>query len=780
MSISLAWSLSSGATKYTVYRSTDGSRGAALGSLTAPPYVDTTAVAGTSYTYGVTASNSAGESALSVQVQAEIPVPAPSPTPSPAPAPSPSPSPASAPTPSPSPAPAPSPTPTPAGAFAWSKLSPADPSVAFGPYGFYFTPACMLPGSKIHHVWGGTWEYDVSGVATATLVKPTPPGNPENHGCAYVPAENAVYSGDGGPDGSVNIVPSRRFDVATSTYADLPAATTADACLLYDPAQNRLLSLGGWTTGQPLKVRPLAGTWQTLPTTVPPITTEAARMTFLRASISSQGRVGVLADNEELYEWDGVSTAFTLMPTTGAKPLAYSLCVLDEINDRYVAWCGANVVAGDNSNPLGVTCILPRSTWAWESLAILGPPKRNMASQVMLADSGNVYLLSDGGYIEIWKLSGTASTTVTPAPAPTPTTTPTTPTPTPTTTPAPTTSATTTGNWTSRPLPQLNVDGSPNGPFTAGYETKHVCGVKVTAAQAAKLGLKLAEDGIVFMGGDYVGAPQNQSYRQEVWSHGLTSGVWNLECAYDSPAPRPINPDAIGVHNDIDLRGRIAMVPGMIMSQPNGADAWGWTGGTNWTQLTNGFPGTGMFRGGCFDAATGRWISFRPSATLGHTCREFDPATWAMTAETPWPQFAGLSLSYEQGQPCIVGRYAYFLASHTADGLTYDVWALRWHLDNRTIEQITAPPVASVTPESTLLAACGTKVVFPYITGPEGVVNGVYVLDTTTLVWSLDTSPAPSDLAMNCHIALGDGTSFMCGRAFQTPHQTSEFIYRPA
>jgi len=81
MSISLAWSLSSGATKYTVYRSTDGSRGAAIGSLTAPPYVDTTAVVGTSYAYGVTASNSAGESALSVQVQAEIPIPAPAPVP---------------------------------------------------------------------------------------------------------------------------------------------------------------------------------------------------------------------------------------------------------------------------------------------------------------------------------------------------------------------------------------------------------------------------------------------------------------------------------------------------------------------------------------------------------------------------------------------------------------------------------------------------------------------------------------------------------------------------
>jgi hypothetical protein len=51
-----------------VYRSTSaGTQGASIGTPTTPSFTDTTAVPGTTYYYGVTASNSGGTSALSVQ-----------------------------------------------------------------------------------------------------------------------------------------------------------------------------------------------------------------------------------------------------------------------------------------------------------------------------------------------------------------------------------------------------------------------------------------------------------------------------------------------------------------------------------------------------------------------------------------------------------------------------------------------------------------------------------------------------------------------------------------
>ncbi|HSY26228.1 MAG TPA: hypothetical protein VK832_01890, partial [Burkholderiaceae bacterium] len=62
-SISLSWSASTGATSYQVYRN-----GASVGSSTSTSYTDTGLSASTSYTYDVTAINSAGTSAASSTV----------------------------------------------------------------------------------------------------------------------------------------------------------------------------------------------------------------------------------------------------------------------------------------------------------------------------------------------------------------------------------------------------------------------------------------------------------------------------------------------------------------------------------------------------------------------------------------------------------------------------------------------------------------------------------------------------------------------------------------
>ena len=66
--MTVTWNASAGATSYTVYRSSSlGTQGSPIGSTAATSLPDTTPVPGTTYYYGVTATGSAGTSALSAQ-----------------------------------------------------------------------------------------------------------------------------------------------------------------------------------------------------------------------------------------------------------------------------------------------------------------------------------------------------------------------------------------------------------------------------------------------------------------------------------------------------------------------------------------------------------------------------------------------------------------------------------------------------------------------------------------------------------------------------------------
>jgi len=76
----VSWSASSGATSYTVYRSTAaGAQGSSLGSTASTSFNDATATPGTVYYYGVTATGSGGTSALSAQDSGYAAVPPPPP-----------------------------------------------------------------------------------------------------------------------------------------------------------------------------------------------------------------------------------------------------------------------------------------------------------------------------------------------------------------------------------------------------------------------------------------------------------------------------------------------------------------------------------------------------------------------------------------------------------------------------------------------------------------------------------------------------------------------------
>ena len=66
--VQITWTGSSGATSYTVYRSSAaGVTGTAIGTTTSTSFTDTNPVPGTTYYYGVTATGAGGEGSLSVQ-----------------------------------------------------------------------------------------------------------------------------------------------------------------------------------------------------------------------------------------------------------------------------------------------------------------------------------------------------------------------------------------------------------------------------------------------------------------------------------------------------------------------------------------------------------------------------------------------------------------------------------------------------------------------------------------------------------------------------------------
>ena len=67
-SVTVTWTASTGASSYTVYRSTSsGSQGSSVGTTSLTSFTDNTPVPGTTYFYGVTATGSGGTSVLSAQ-----------------------------------------------------------------------------------------------------------------------------------------------------------------------------------------------------------------------------------------------------------------------------------------------------------------------------------------------------------------------------------------------------------------------------------------------------------------------------------------------------------------------------------------------------------------------------------------------------------------------------------------------------------------------------------------------------------------------------------------
>ncbi|MEO8741343.1 MAG: hypothetical protein ABI537_16805 [Casimicrobiaceae bacterium] len=332
---------------------------------------------------------------------------------------------------------------------------------------------------------------------------------------------------------------------------------------------------------------------------------------------------------------------------------------------------------------------------------------------------------------------------------------------------------TTSGKYTVLSMPPMPSDGHAVAPFMNGQTTKHVAMVEVAPGKVAAYA------------GDFTGAPYVDSYRQDAFTLDLASNTWTLRETYAKAGLKPKRPDTMGIAWDA-LKSRILLIPGILSeSPPPPAGAWAHHADGTWT-VDNGLQwGTGMMRGGCMDAHTRRWIAVGESATLGSVVRDYNIDDWSKATTTPWPGADGTFQTYvDQSLPCIVGRYVYFVAqTKFASGAPIQVRFYRWNIDARgPVQRLADPPVANSTPESTLLAGSGTKVVWPHILGPEGVIDAMLVYDVATDKWVADAArpnvPA-TEFLMNSLCALADGRVLMGGSAFNTTRQRHIFIYRP-
>lgn len=314
-------------------------------------------------------------------------------------------------------------------------------------------------------------------------------------------------------------------------------------------------------------------------------------------------------------------------------------------------------------------------------------------------------------------------------------------------------------------------DGHAVAPFMAGCVTKHVAMVEVAPGKVA------------CYAGDFTGAPYEDSYRQDAWTLDVASNTWTRRDAYSSADPRPHRPDTMGIGWDAQKQD-ILLIPGVLtgVTQPP-FGAWRHHSDGTWS-VDNGLKwGTGMMRGGCADWQTRQWVSIFESATRGGVIRLWNVDNWSLVVDTLWTSGGSDFQCYADSLPCLVGRWVYYVARTIfSSGAHPEVRFYRFNIDTKAVERMANPPVTDSTPESTVLAGSGTKVVWPHILGPEGAIDRMLVYDTVAGTWGEELSrPAiPSNkFLMNSLCSLADGRVLMAGSAFNSSNQTVIIGYQP-
>lgn len=340
-------------------------------------------------------------------------------------------------------------------------------------------------------------------------------------------------------------------------------------------------------------------------------------------------------------------------------------------------------------------------------------------------------------------------------------------------TPPPGTPGNYTGVITSFPLPALA-----GAPFSRTTASKHT---------------NMASDGrrLYVSGGDWV-----TSATDGTWSMDLTTGTWRQDVpapVYPTlPAPHALQDGAGFVW--VASRNQFLLWPGSYYAYESAGNPilnyargmWWFDPATNkYTQETGLFgtylSNTGNLFGGAFDEVNNQIIAFGDSESDTIVKR------WDVNALTRLPDLrynltnpGGYAAYFRQGQHVKIGRYVYIVGYRTnGTRASQRPLFLRWHLDNRTMEELPAPPANGPSMEliELRLATSRGKVVWPFMTGPEGELRAIYVYNPANNTWYTDTQvPSYGNFIANSVTSLPDGRVAMSGGVFGR-QQTHMWFY---
>jgi hypothetical protein len=340
-------------------------------------------------------------------------------------------------------------------------------------------------------------------------------------------------------------------------------------------------------------------------------------------------------------------------------------------------------------------------------------------------------------------------------------------------TPPPATPGNYTGVITSFPLPSLA-----GAPFSLSTASKHT---------------NMASDGrrLYVSGGDWT-----TSATDGTWSMDLATGAWRQDVGapvYPSlPAPHALQDGAGFVW--VASQNKFLLWPGFYYAYESSGHPllnyakgiWWFDPATNqYTQDTRLFgtygSSTGNLFGGIYDEVNNQIVAFGDAATDNLVKR------WDVGSMTRLPDLrynlsnpSGFFPYFGQGQHVKIGRHVYIVGYRTnGNRSSQRPILLRWHLDNRIMEEMAPPPAdgTAIQPIEVRIGTSRGKVVWPFMTGPEGELRAIYVFDPAQNRWYTDTQvPSYGNFIANSVTSLPDGRIAMSGGVFGR-HQTHMWFY---
>ncbi len=653
--------------------------------------------------------------------------------------------------------------------------------------------------------WGGVISAFDPIAGRWTKLSPQIGGGVHNRTLAYDPINDRVWLGSGT---GTQLVGVNYFDPATRQWVNHPMTGRtpgSEAAMIFDPAGKRFIVFGGWQRIplSTMSIDPVATTMVTVPVAGGPSweASAASRMTMWRSALDTRrNRILYVDIDGSVWALPLTLAGWQKIATLGTSPPELTQYVYDASVDALVGWASSPRLAGGDPAPGTVreTWLLPLSTMTWlkaashaagdfvpsdgtyVEYALAYDPVRQ---QVILHTQNGNYNPSTWAYkapANLGSVSPPPATTPPPpvtAPPPPATTPPPAPPPTPGTT-APAPIVTSLGTITSFPLP-----ADRNVPYSSVGASKHT-----------NMAYSPATGRLYVQGGDWL-----HSATDGTWSMSLVDGSWRRDVGapvYPSlPAPHALQ-DGAGFEW-VPGRSKFLIWPGAYFPyEPEGTPireyakgAWWFDPATNaYTQELGLFgnfgESSGSTHGGVYDEVRDEIVVLLDSGK-GLAVRRWQMGTLSRLADIPLRIQPPLSSPtdrahyFTRGKFAKVGRHVY-VVGYSTDGISQTPRFWRWHLDNLIFEDLAPPPVGTrkIEVKEARLGASNGKVVWPFHTGPEGELHGIYVYDPATNTWAVDTTvPTYGNFIGNAVTSLPDGRVAFSGGVFGR-QQTHMWFYK--